>query len=71
MEEIVRLQETNDYYKVLSDESKKKDSNSLVFQTINYSDEKVIEKVRMFEDENKENLQKEESKKIAYMSLFI
>lgn len=70
-EEIVGLSEAKGYYNLLSEEDKKKVPNSLVFQMINYSDEKVIEKIKSFEDINKDNISKEGAKKIAYMSLFI
>lgn len=65
------LLETKEYHNSLLDEDKKKIPSSLVFQMINYSDEKVIEKIKSFEDINKDNIAKEEKKKIAYMSLFI
>ncbi len=69
--EIIGLSEARGYYNLLPDEDKKKIPSSLVFQMVNYSDEKVIEKIKSFEDIKKENISYEGAKNIAYMSLFI
>lgn len=70
-EERIGLSEARGYYNLLSEADKEKVPKSLVFQMIRYSDEKVTEKIKSFEDINKDNISKEGAKKIAYMSLFI
>lgn len=45
--------------------------SSLIFQMINYYDEKVVEKAQTFKDINRKYMSLEKVKDIPYMSLFI
>lgn len=69
--EIIALSEAGAFYNLLDEEEKAKIPQEFVYKMVKYSDENIMNKIKDFEDINKENVSREGIKRIAYMSLFI
>lgn len=69
--EIIASSEANGFYNLLDEDEKRKIPQEFVYKMFKFSDKKIMEKIKDFEDINKKNISKEGIKRIAYMSLFI
>lgn len=69
--EIVASSEANGFYNLLDEDEKRKIPQEFVYKMFKFSDKKIMEKIKDFEDINKKNISREGIKRIAYMSLFI
>lgn len=70
-EEIIAASEANGFYNLLEESEKQKIPKTFVYKMFKNSDKRIMEKIKDFEDINKENISREGIKRIAYMSLFI
>ncbi len=69
--EIIASSEANGFYNLLDEDEKRKIPQEFVYKMFKFSDKKIMEKIKDFEDINKKNISREGIKRIAYMSLFI
>lgn len=69
--EIIASSEASGFYNLLDEDEKRKIPQEFVYKMFKFSDKKIMEKIKDFEDINKKNISREGIKRIAYMSLFI